>query len=98
MNARSEQPTIDQANLDQTDLDETDLDQTAPDQTAPDQTAPDQTGTVVCQGCGRTADTLPLTWSYQTGPRDAAHPYYLCDRCIRDFLPAIEGKRDDLWW
>ncbi|MFF9148125.1 hypothetical protein ACF1BN_25055 [Streptomyces sp. NPDC014861] len=51
--------------------------------------------TVACARCGRTAETLPITWtcSVENGRRQ-----YFCEACARANLRAIEGRLDSSWW
>jgi hypothetical protein len=48
-----------------------------------------------CTGCGTQVEDKPPTWSMQVGARGVQ---WLCDRCTRDNIRAIEGKLDDAWW
>ncbi|MFI8322120.1 hypothetical protein [Streptomyces sp. NPDC085529] len=50
---------------------------------------------VACARCGRTADTLPITWtcSVENGRRE-----YFCEECARANIRAIEGRLDSSWW
>jgi hypothetical protein len=48
-----------------------------------------------CSGCGTRAESLPLTWTAQSGPRGAT---WLCERCTRENLRSIEGRLDEAWW
>ncbi|MER5966136.1 hypothetical protein [Streptomyces sp. NPDC002057] len=52
-------------------------------------------GPLACARCGKTADTLPLTWtcSVENGRRT-----YFCEECARANLRAIEGRLDSAWW
>jgi hypothetical protein len=51
---------------------------------------------VSCSVCGTTvAGDPPLTWSSSTGPRGLT---YVCERCTRDQVRAIEAKLDEQWW
>ncbi|MFF9067201.1 hypothetical protein ACF09E_17790 [Streptomyces sp. NPDC014891] len=52
-------------------------------------------GPLVCDRCGTTADTLPLTWtcSVENGRR-----CYYCEDCARANIRAIEGRLDSSWW
>ncbi|MEE1757352.1 hypothetical protein [Streptomyces sp. SP18CS02] len=58
---------------------------------------PAQPGTqsVVCERCGTTAESLPVTWtcSVENGGR-----HYFCDDCARAHLRAIESRLDSSWW
>lgn len=53
----------------------------------------DQAGT--CSGCGTTVSDRPATWSLQVGARGQT---WLCERCTRENLRAIEAKLDEAWW
>ncbi|NML55638.1 hypothetical protein HHL19_08025 [Streptomyces sp. R302] len=50
---------------------------------------------VACARCGRTADTLPITWtcSVENGRRQ-----YFCEECARANIRSIEGRLDSSWW
>ncbi|MFG3494976.1 hypothetical protein [Streptomyces sp. NPDC047928] len=50
---------------------------------------------VVCSGCGKTADDLPVTWtcSVENGQR-----HYFCDDCARAHIRSIESRLDSAWW
>lgn len=37
----------------------------------------------------------PATWSLQVGARGQM---WLCERCTRENLRAIEAKLDEAWW
>jgi hypothetical protein len=50
---------------------------------------------VTCARCGVTVDDPPPTWSRQSsGGRDE----WLCERCTRENVRAIEGRLDAEWW
>ncbi len=51
---------------------------------------------VACSQCGITADTPPLTWLLDRDGRRGA--VWVCDRCARTHLRAIEAKLDQEWW
>jgi transposase len=53
-------------------------------------------GTISCSICGTTVEQPPLTWMLETDPRRGA--VWVCDRCARQHLRAIEGKLDQEWW
>jgi len=55
-------------------------------------------GAVICNWCGHMAEDPPLTWSRQASRRVVGLEEWLCDRCTRDNLRAIEGKIDEPWW
>jgi hypothetical protein len=40
-------------------------------------------------------DEPPSTWTLQWGARGQE---WLCERCTRDNLRAIEAGLDDVWW
>ncbi|MDT9688282.1 hypothetical protein Q5762_07920 [Streptomyces sp. P9(2023)] len=50
---------------------------------------------IVCARCGKTAETLPVTWtcSVENGSR-----HYICDSCARENIRSIEGRLDSAWW
>ncbi|MFF5388934.1 hypothetical protein ACFY5H_11240 [Streptomyces sp. NPDC013012] len=48
-----------------------------------------------CARCGRTADTLPLTWTCSV---EDDRRVYFCEECSRANLRAIEGRLDSSWW
>ncbi|MFJ7128140.1 hypothetical protein [Streptomyces sp. NPDC098101] len=50
---------------------------------------------LTCARCGRTADTLPLTW---TRAVEDGRRVYFCEDCSRANLRAIEGRLDSSWW
>jgi hypothetical protein len=51
---------------------------------------------VTCAWCGATAgDGPPPTWTLQSSARGDE---WLCERCTRDNLRAIEGRLDSTWW
>ncbi|MFB9393663.1 hypothetical protein ACFPM3_27850 [Streptomyces coeruleoprunus] len=56
---------------------------------------PPRTQRVVCSRCGKTADSLPVTWtcSVENGRR-----MYLCDTCAREHIRSIESRLDSSWW
>ncbi|GGU72151.1 hypothetical protein ABZ926_32925 [Streptomyces litmocidini] len=49
----------------------------------------------VCARCGKTTETLPLTWtcSVENGRRQ-----YFCEECARANIRSIEGRLDSSWW
>ena len=51
---------------------------------------------VSCSMCSLTVDTPPLTWMSETDSRRG--PVWVCDRCSRTHLRAIESKLDQAWW
>jgi hypothetical protein len=52
--------------------------------------------TVCCSVCGTTlCGDVPLTWSTSTGQRGTT---YVCDRCTREHLRAIEAKLEREHW
>jgi len=53
-------------------------------------------GTISCSICGTTVERPPLTWMLETDPRRGS--VWVCDRCARQHLRAIEGKLDQEWW
>jgi len=55
---------------------------------------------VTCVRCGATAaDPPPLTWSTSVEQRgDTRAVVYVCDRCSREHVRAIEGRLDQEWW
>jgi hypothetical protein len=48
-----------------------------------------------CSHCGVTVDERPATWSLDVTERGAR---WICERCTRENLRAIEGKLDQTWW
>ena len=50
---------------------------------------------VACTWCGRIADTVPATWTVQTGERGVE---YLCEQCTRANARNIEGNLPSEWW
>ncbi|MEU0405354.1 hypothetical protein ABZ318_35145 [Streptomyces sp. NPDC006197] len=57
--------------------------------------APPPEAPFVCARCGRTTETLPLTWtcSVENGRRQ-----YFCEDCARANIRSIEGRLDSSWW
>ena len=53
------------------------------------------TPAATCTSCGDRVAERPPTWSMQMSRRGQQ---WLCDRCTRDNLRAIEGKLDEAWW
>jgi len=51
---------------------------------------------ISCSTCGNAVEQPPLTWMLETDPRRGA--VWVCDRCARDNLRAIESKLDRAWW
>jgi hypothetical protein len=52
---------------------------------------------VSCSFCGTTAAAPPpLTWVFEMGQRRG--PVWICDRCARTHLRAIEAKLEQEWW
>ncbi|WP_169748046.1 hypothetical protein [Pseudonocardia acaciae] len=52
-----------------------------------------------CRVCGRQRDTASasgLSWVFDRRPGGASS--WLCPRCARDHLHAIESKLPDEWW
>jgi hypothetical protein len=47
-----------------------------------------------CSGCGQAADDPPPTWTVEIGHRGTQ---WLCERCTREQLRAIEGRLEE-WW
>ena len=52
--------------------------------------------TISCSVCGITVDGPPMTWMRETDPR-RGH-VWVCDRCARANLRAIEAKLEQEWW
>ena len=54
---------------------------------------------VLCSRCGAVPDDpdaeVPAGWSFQTGRRGTE---WLCLRCTRDNVRAIEAKLPEEWW
>lgn len=50
---------------------------------------------VACCWCGTSVDDPPPTWTRQLGERGEE---WVCERCTRENLRAIEGKLDTPWW
>lgn len=51
---------------------------------------------VSCTACGTAVDAPPpLTWSSATGPRGRT---WVCERCTRTHLRAMEAKLDEEHW
>ncbi|MFC7977709.1 hypothetical protein ACFUT3_21035 [Streptomyces cinereoruber] len=50
---------------------------------------------LTCARCGRTTDTLPLTWTFSV---EDDRRVYFCEDCSRTNLRAIEGRLDSSWW
>ncbi|WP_137993470.1 hypothetical protein [Streptomyces vilmorinianum] len=50
---------------------------------------------IVCARCGKTAQSVPVTWtcSVENGTRQ-----YICDTCARENIRSIEGRLDSSWW
>lgn len=48
-----------------------------------------------CSGCGARAEQIALTWTASSGPRGTT---WLCERCTRENLRALEGRLDEAWW
>ena len=55
----------------------------------------DDDAPATCSWCGTTADSTPVTWTVQTGPRGVE---YLCDRCTRDNVRKIESSLPTDYW
>jgi hypothetical protein len=51
---------------------------------------------VSCSMCGITVGEPPLTWMAETDARGGTS--WICDRCARENLRAIESKLDQAWW
>jgi transposase len=51
--------------------------------------------TTTCARCGTVTEEAASTWTVQTGPRGTE---WLCERCTRENLRAIEGRLDAEWW
>ncbi|MFL6138566.1 MAG: hypothetical protein ACJ74O_12285 [Frankiaceae bacterium] len=49
----------------------------------------------VCAQCGVAVDEPPPTWMLQWTQRGEE---WLCERCTRDNLRAIEARLDGAWW
>lgn len=48
-----------------------------------------------CAGCDVAVTTPPMTWSRQVTVRGEQ---WLCERCTRANIRAIEGRLDEAWW
>jgi uncharacterized protein YeaO (DUF488 family) len=57
-------------------------------------------GTVTCGGCGRVetrpGETAPATWTATRAGGGATS--WLCERCTRENLRALEARLDPAWW
>jgi hypothetical protein len=57
---------------------------------------------ISCSLCGRSpepdelAGDVPVTWMHEVDARRG--PQWVCTRCARTHLRAIEGKLDQAWW
>ncbi len=51
---------------------------------------------VTCTQCGAMAETAPLTWLLEVDPQRGR--VWICDRCARTHLRAIEAKLEPEWW
>jgi hypothetical protein len=49
-----------------------------------------------CGGCGKATEEPPPTWTAQVMRQRTRQ--WLCERCTRDRLPAIESRLDEPWW
>jgi hypothetical protein len=58
----------------------------------------DSPGTIgaICSMCGTTVGEPPMTWMRESDARRGT--VWVCDRCARDNLRAIESKLDQAWW
>jgi hypothetical protein len=54
------------------------------------------TGSVSCSLCGSTAPEAPISWMMESDPRRGQ--VWVCDRCARENVRAIESKLDRAWW
>ena len=54
------------------------------------------TSSVSCSLCGTTVPEAPISWMLETDPRRG--PIWVCDRCAREHVRAIEAKLDQAWW
>jgi hypothetical protein len=50
---------------------------------------------VSCAWCGAVADSVPVTWTVQSGNRGLE---YLCESCTRDNVRKIEGSLPTEYW
>jgi len=51
---------------------------------------------VSCSLCGTTVPEAPISWMLETEPRRGQR--WVCDRCAREHVRAIESKLDQSWW
>ncbi|ATW50407.1 hypothetical protein ACWGJT_33485 [Streptomyces xantholiticus] len=50
---------------------------------------------IVCAGCGKVAEEMPVTWTFSV---EKGVRHHLCDDCARANIRAIEGRLDSQWW